>query len=205
MAGTTTSSRDNAGLVGGARRQSIIEHNKLVDDANIQVPLSVNLTQAANASTTETDLMSYSVAASKLSAVGDSIEVLAYGTTANNANTKSLKIYWAGSAVHTIAQTVSIVGKWRVRLVVAKTGSSTQDWSTEYIEGVTANGALKGAVDFGTATGTDTGALVVKLTGTSNTAGSDILQEGMYVRFIPAAGSLTGAKIGNEAASAITA
>lgn len=183
----------------------LIQHNNAVTDlTTIGVPLNVNVTQAANASTTETDLMSYTVAASKLATANDVIEVLAWGTTANNANVKTLKIYWAGSAVHSITQTASILGKWRVRLTVAKTGASTQDWSSEYIEGVTANGTLKGAADFGTATGTDTGTLIVKLTGTSGTAASDVLMEGWVVRFIPTATELVAAAVGDLTGTAIT-
>ena len=35
MAGAVTSSRDNSGLTGGARRDLVIEHNKLVDDVEL--------------------------------------------------------------------------------------------------------------------------------------------------------------------------
>lgn len=35
MAGTTTKSRDNAGLTGGAKRQTVIEFNKLVADVEL--------------------------------------------------------------------------------------------------------------------------------------------------------------------------
>lgn len=204
MAGTTTSSRDNAGLPGGARRDMLVNFNKLVDDVSLKLPLAANSTAAVNASTTETDLMSYTVAASKLATAGDIIEVVAWGSTANNANVKTLKIYWAGSAVHSITQTSSILGKWTASLRVIKTGASTQDWATSYHEGVTANGTLKGAVDVGTATGTDTGTLVLKFTGTSNTAASDVIQEGMIVRFFATATELTAAKIGDMAGTAIT-
>lgn len=204
MAGTTTVSYDNLQL-NGASRDVVIQSNKTIDDLEtVRRLLSVNTTAVANGTTVETDLMTYALAAAKLATTGAGVFMRAWGTTTNNANTKTLKVYFGTTAHISLALTVSQAGRWVVDLYVFRTGASTQDVHAELRETTAALAAAKGANVIATDTQTDTAAITIKVTGTSNTASSDINCEGMIVQFLPTATELTAAKVGSQNNTAIT-
>lgn len=204
MAGTTTTSNEMGLGLAGADRDTTIQHNKLVDDVAVFTPLTIQTTQVANTSTTETDLMTYALAAAKLANVGDGVRIHAWGTTANNANTKTLKGYFGAGVYLNLALTASQAGRWELYVSVIKTGSSTQKIIAELNEGTVSLAAGKIALISTTGSETDTAAITIKCTGTSGTASSDITQEGLVIEFLNVASDLTAAKVGNLTGTAIT-
>lgn len=134
-----------------------------------------------NVGTGEDDLMSYTLPADSFSAAGKGIRITAWGTTANNGNTKTLKIYFDGTLIDSIVLTVSQVNSWRYSMDVLWRASGNATCIAQCIQGGTATQVSCGAV---TVTGiTETAAIIAKLTGEA-TANDDILQRGMLVEFI---------------------
>ncbi len=123
------------------------------------------------------DLMSQAVAAAALSANGKTVEIIAWGTTANNANAKTVTLNWGGQVIMTQALTISIAGTWIIKAYIVKNGSSTQKIFAELKQ--LATSLEKHTITAGTQT--DTAAITVKCTGAA-TADNDIVQEGLIVR-----------------------
>lgn len=203
MSGTTTKSRLFGAHEQGAFRDLLINFNKAVDDFGGGVPLNINTTAVGNVGAGEDDLMTYALAASKLATVGAGVRVRLWGTTANNATAKTLKVYFGAAAALSLALTISQAGRWMVELTVIKTGASTQDVSVLLHECTAALAAAKAAHVITTGTETDTAAITIKATGTGG-ADNDLVQEGMIVTYIPVASDLTAAKIGDDNGTAIT-
>lgn len=206
MAGTTLSRHQFNGLPESVARDSVVQLNNAITDLEtVRRILSVQTTAVSNGTTVETDLLTYALAASKLATTGAGVFYRMWGTTTNNANTKTLKVYFGSTAHISLALTASQAGRWVVDAYVYRTGASTQDVSMVLVETTAALAAAKGAHVIATDTQTDTSAITLKCTGTSNTASSDINCEGMIVQFLPSATELVAAKIGNEAGTAISA
>jgi hypothetical protein len=130
---------------------------------------SATLTAAAAtaAGTAEQVLATYSLPAGTLDAVGRTIRIRAFFVTAANTNGKTCKLYFGSKSISTGSVTTSAAAPY-LELVVTKSGSSTQ-----IIGGIGYGGttgivpvALTGA---GTATETDTAAIVIKASGTDGT------------------------------------
>ena len=128
------------------------------------------------ADTTEDTLYTYSMAGSSLVAVGDTIRVTAFGNTAANANNKTIKVYF-GASSYTTGAAAANAKPWRITATIVKTGSNTQT--------ITFSGnfnATELAPTTVAATETDTGAIVIKTTGTNGTASaSDAVANGQLV------------------------
>ena len=205
MAGTITKSHDNSGERSGTKRDLLVQYNKLVTDAGRFAPLYVTSTTTNNTSTTETDLATYTVPGGTLANTNDVIVATFFGTTTNNADTKTLKVYWNGVALQSLTMTASQAGRWIAQVIITKTGASTQNWFGQVYEQSAALAAGKGAIDTGTATATDTGGVIVKVTGTSGTGSNDIACVGAIVEYNPQGASLLAAQVGNLSGTAITA
>lgn len=141
--------------------------------------LNVQYTDAANSGTSETDLMSYTLPANTLLNVGDRVEIEAHFETAANANNKTLIFYFGGYTHTQSPSTISSGTTIKMKMVIIKTGASTQKITREFITSF--------ATSPGTATGseTDTATILIKFTGTSNTASNDITQKTMTVTYYP--------------------
>lgn len=75
---------------------------------------------------TEYTLNSVTIPANSFNANGRSLEVIAWGTLAANANAKNLKIYFGGTAVATVTGSTANGKDYYVELVVVRTGASSQ-------------------------------------------------------------------------------
>jgi hypothetical protein len=149
----------------------------------LETQRSVNVTAVGNVGTGEDNLMTYSLIANTLSADQRVVRITAWGTTANNSNTKEVKLYFGATAILTTALTVSQAGRWRINAEVCLVGSSSQDYSAQLIQGGTTTLV---DVEGGSLTETDTAAITIKCTGTVTDGGggvnnNDITQEGMIV------------------------
>lgn len=151
---------------------------------------NVNTTAVGNVGASgPDDLITYSLPANALSANGKGVRVKCWGTTANNANAKTVQFVF-GTVTFAKQLTASVAGRWEFEALVFRTGSSTQDiWVEATNYGGTTVSSTDGATvqnlaTFTTGTETDTGIITIKCQSTVSTANDDIVQEGMLVEFI---------------------
>lgn len=97
---------------------------------------------------TEYTLNSVTLPANAFNANGRSLQVIAWGTLAANANAKNLKIYFGSTAVATITGSTANAKDFYIELVVVRTGSNTQS-AVGYIQidtGTAGTMAVNGAL-----------------------------------------------------------
>jgi hypothetical protein len=147
---------------------------------------TVTNTAVGNVGTGEDDLISRSLNANTLDVNTRGVRITAWGTTANNSNTKEVKLYFGSVAILTTALTVSQAGKWFIEALVFRVAPSTQDYVAKLNEfGATAQTDMEN----GTTTETDTAAITIKCTGTVTDGGggvnnNDIVNEGLLVEVL---------------------
>ena len=142
--------------------------------------LNVNTTAVGNVGAGEDDLITYSLPANSLVTTGRGIRIRAWGTTANNANSKTLKLYFGSAVILTTSLTANTAGKWFVEAMVFRTGASAQD----YVARLHETGTSNADIEVGTATQTETGAITIKLTASDTTADNDLVAEGMVSEYV---------------------
>jgi hypothetical protein len=136
--------------------------------------LDVNVAAVGNVGTGTDDLITYTIPANVLSRNGKWIRISASGTTANNANAKTLTFVVGSQTVLSQALTTSIAGQWEIQVDIVRTGSNTQDIRARVLQGAT----LIFTQTFTAGTQTDTATITVKCTGNA-TSNNDIVQEMM--------------------------
>jgi parallel beta-helix repeat protein/putative cofactor-binding repeat protein len=138
-----------------------------------------NATAVSNFGSAETDLMTYVLPASSMTAANDSLRITAFGICANNANAKTLKVYFGSTVLQTVSLTVSQAGAWRIQAEMIATGSAAQRCFSQLVQGGTTTLVAASNASAAEASGS---AITVKVTGTG-VANSDITQTGMLVQF----------------------
>lgn len=136
-------------------------------------PANVTTGSVQNSGTSETDLMSHVIAANSLNVNNRSLKLIAWGTTAGNANIKTLK-FKLGAKVITLNPTTTAPNglTWRMEAWVIRTGANAQRIVVKF----EFTGLPSELLLLDTATETDTAAITAKITGQSATAGGDITQ-----------------------------
>jgi hypothetical protein len=142
-------------------------------------PAHVNTTGVGNITTGEDDLITFSLPAHALSAAKKGVTITAWGTTANNANTKTLKLYF-GAVMLTTVLTANQASVWRIRAEVISTGTDAQRYVSQLLQG----GATSVIdVEQGTLTQDDGATITIKCTGEA-TSTDDVKQEGLIVSYL---------------------
>lgn len=130
------------------------------------------------ADTTEDTLKTFSLPANALDAVGRAIYIYAWGSYANNTNTKAAKLYFGSETV--AAATGNNVG-WALEMVVGKSGANAQQINGQLVTGTTHGGTTtqSGAE-------TDTAAITIKVTGQDSTSANAnaIVLNGLYINYM---------------------
>lgn len=134
--------------------------------------LDIDYTDGGNTTTTETDLFTYTIAASKLGTNGDRIEAGWSGTFVSSGTaTRQLRAYFGGTLIFdTGALTISLAAAWDVFCTITRVSSSV----IRYAISMTTEGAALAAY---TASGEVTGLTlsntnIIKLTGTAAGVGA---------------------------------
>ena len=143
---------------------------------------TINTTAVGNVGVGEDNLMTYSLPLASLNAAGKGVRIKAWGTTANNANAKTVILYFGTTAIETYALTINIAGFWEITASVFSTGTDTQD----YVAQLTSVGAAGVALvdqEAGTSAQDDGAAITIKCTGTA-TADNDVVQQGFHIEII---------------------
>lgn len=143
------------------------------------IPL-VNNTAVGNVGGGEDDLCSVTLPASVMINASSGIRITAWGTGANNAAAKTLKLYFGSQIILTTSLTANQVDTWRATATVWRTSASNQDWESQLLQAGTASLI---DVENGTATQTETNTIVVKCTGEA-TNNNDIVNEGLIVELL---------------------
>lgn len=119
------------------------------------------------ADTTEDTLFTYTLPANSLSLVNQGLSILAAGTLANNADNKTVKLYF-GTQSYSLGTVATANVAWSVKMTVFKTASNAQLILCEGMIGSTAI-----ALSLLTGTQTDTSSIVIKVTGQAGTANAN--------------------------------
>lgn len=142
--------------------------------------INITTTGVGNVDAGEDTLMTYSLPTNALSANAKGVRVTVYGTIANNANAKTVKVYFGTTTVYTDSMTVNQAYNWTAQYTAIRTGTDTQDvFGTGFIE----NTAMTVAPYYATDAQDDGAAIVIKCTG-EGVASNDIIQQGMLVEYI---------------------
>lgn len=141
--------------------------------AALQHVLNSQYTDVGNVGGGTDDLMTYSLPANTLDVNGKGIRITAWGTSANNANVKTIQLVF-GSVIMTTTVASNSVRRWWLDAVIIRTGSNAQKYCAK------ADGDGVDDMESGTLTQTDTAAITIKCTGAATTT-NDIVQEGMLV------------------------
>ena len=154
------------------------------DSSHLASAASVISTAVGNVGASGPDtLITYSLPANALTTTNRAVRITAWGTCANTANAKTFTLNFGSQVILTHACTVSVAGTWKIESMVIRTGASTQDWSSTYYGSTGAAGAFEFDPELGTATQTETGAIVIRMRSTVSTTDNDIVQEGMIVEY----------------------
>ncbi len=174
----------NLSLLSGPQdpSQLLATINTLVQNINFGVSgrLSANSTATGTTTTIENTMMTYSLPANRLAADGDAVRVVCWGTSATNANAKSVRLYFGASylSTATIADGPS-AKNWRLDLTVIRAGAAAQQ--------VMGNGVIAGltpTIYINAGTDSLAAAVIIKCTGITPTAAQDLTARGMLVEQI---------------------
>jgi hypothetical protein len=148
--------------------------------------LDVDTGSLGNVGTGEDTVASYTVPANTLAANGDSLWFEAFGTAANNANTKALRVYF-GAALIMAASDDAWGLEWVLRGRVIRTGAATQKaYVTLTTSAPIGIGSLAGGAGVTVSAAEDlTGAVALAITAEA-TADNDLICDGMIAGKTPA-------------------
>lgn len=131
----------------------------------------------------------YTVPATALSSVGQGVRFHFAGTTAANANAKSIRLMWGSQVLVTKALTATTAGSWEIEGECHKSGSNTQQcWARAFNNQGTTVALTDGVTvlyQMGTLSGTqgDTAGISLRVQEVTCTATTDITQTHARVSF----------------------
>lgn len=129
--------------------------------------LASSATTYTTASGAEEDAVSYTIPANTLVNTGRGLRVTLFGTCANNANAKDVRVYFDGVSVSNLSVTASAVVPWWGQVLIQRMGSNSQQLTSVYHQ----NAGTLTQVQRGTDTATETGAIILKVTLDGGAAG----------------------------------
>jgi hypothetical protein len=138
--------------------------------------LSIITTAVGNVGAGTDDLMSYTMPAATLGTDGQTLRITIWGTTAANANAKTIVLNFGATLVTINATTAAPNNQnWLATVMVVRTGAATQ-----VLAGDGSAGAVQESTYSAAPTATLSGAVIIKVTGAA-TADNDIVQRGMLI------------------------
>lgn len=124
-------------------------------------------TQVNSIGSAETDLVNLAVAANTLNEFGETIHLRCAGISANNADTKTIRVRFGAATLATFTLTVSQVSDWQVQVSVMRRSSvSAQRTTVTFMQGGTVK---QYDFDFGDTTEDETAAIALRVTGQATT------------------------------------
>ena len=143
----------------------------------------ISTTAVSNTSTTETDLIVANLGAHSLNNTKDRFNFRCSGVFASNTNTKEIKAYYGTSPtlIYDSAALALLGGAWDIECDVIMTGSSAETYVCRAFSSAT--GASLPVMSQGTLAVANASAPVIKCTGQSGTASTDITQNILMVNW----------------------
>jgi hypothetical protein len=155
-------------------RRGATKIGSLSNDALMQVWAVAN--QIQNTTTAETDLLSYSIPSRYSNSVDDTNYMEAFGTTAANANNKTIKVYLGGTAIIDFGAIAANNESWKLSVTIHRgSGGGGQQKVVAVLQGGTAIGTI---VKTSETSPTATAAIAAKITGTGTATGDIIMLGG---------------------------
>ena len=138
-----------------------------------------NTTAVGNVGAGTDDLITATIGGSTMSVNGNGIKITAWGTTAANANNKTITLNYGGTTLVTSGAVGFNNAPWYIEATVIRTGAATQ------VAVATFQAAATVVVTHSTPGETLTGDVTVKCTGNSGSnATDDIIQKALVVEFL---------------------
>lgn len=141
--------------------------------------LSIGTTAVGNVGSGEDNLMTYALAAGLLGTDGWGVEIIAAFACANNANNKTIKLYFGATAIGTYGASTYTALSLGMHAFVVRTGATAQVAYATYGAPIT-NGYYNTIT---TPAETLSGAITIKATGQA-TSDDDIIQKLLLVRLM---------------------
>lgn len=131
-----------------------------------------------------TDLMSYSIQANHMDVNNKAIEMIAYGTIANNANSKTINVVLGATTVLTFNNTLADLN-WQIYVLIQRLSSTTAKVLARIEQGPKTDAVITdNRLQLSTAAAvTWSGANTLKVQA-QGVASNDIVQEGMVVKAV---------------------
>ena len=128
----------------------------------------------------EKTLITYDLPANSLSANGKLVKIRVWGTTAANANTKTIRLYFGTAVVRQIGASATNDEDWIMEAIVVRTGAATQDAiGFELVNNSTVFTTHSEPAE------DETAAITIRVTGENAVAtANDIVAEGMLVEYL---------------------
>lgn len=147
--------------------------------------MKVDCAEVGNVGAGEDNLITFAIPADSLFVNDKSILYKGWGIAANNANGKTLKVYFGAQLLAQLALTASVAGRWVFEAVITRTGVGAQVAYCEIREYDSGGGSQNplGFMNTSTPAEDETGAITVKATGEA-TANDDIVQKGSVVSYL---------------------
>lgn len=147
--------------------------------------LNADYTQTGiTATTSEEDLMSYTLPAGTLSADGSALRIKAWGTLANSSATRTVRLYWDGNIIDSVATGSTANQKWRIEAVIMRYQAAGQRVSSLFFFG---NDASTDTLRLGSSdeTADETGDIILKISGQSTSATANhVVATGLTVELL---------------------
>jgi hypothetical protein len=150
--------------------------NILIDDTP-RYAKQITVTQVANVGTGEDDLCSLSLPAKWAYKDRQGWKITAWGFAANNANAKTVKLYFGSAAICTTAMTTNEASFWRVEAYVIRSAANTQQYISHQTKGST---TYITDIERGQSTESEASTITIKITGTA-TDNNDIINYGLII------------------------
>lgn len=131
------------------------------------------------ADTTEDTLFTYTLSKNSLSSNGKGLFLEAFGSLANNAHTKTIKLYFGSSVVLSSGGVTTANASFYAKLTVVRRASGVQTCHGLLMIGT----AIVAQTTFTAGADADTSTIVLKLTGqTATAAANDVVGNGFLLR-----------------------
>jgi hypothetical protein len=186
--------RDAVDITGGTLQNVAITNSTISGDIEVNVGTSVttaepgaslytNVSEVGNIGGGEDNLMGYTLVANVLGTNGDYVEIEGYGKFAANGNNKRVRLYFGGTLIFDTTAIAANSGSWWIKAKVMREASADQ----KAIASIIATSALLPPTSTFTDTSiSTTSTIAIQFTGEA-TADNDIQQEGMAIKWFPAA------------------
>jgi hypothetical protein len=144
--------------------------------------IHTNTTQTGNVGTGEDTLFTYTIPADVLATNKDTITAIIGGTVANTVDTKTIRVKFGATTIHTVTEPGSNSGSWSFMVTIIRTGATTQKC---IVSSSGSTGSSLNTASYNTAAETLSGTVVLLVTGEA-TSNNDIVGEMFKVRWEPA-------------------